>query len=98
MKIDQWEWVEVPLEELGLCKTFDDLTNRYRGASPVGIITRLTGLGDFVVVNLLAPKDSAFWSAARFSVFHRAQQHLLEAGCKNGHKKLFLQDLRKQDR
>lgn len=94
MSHKKWDWVEVSIEELGKYRAFGDVTQRFRGSDPVGLITKLDGLRDFVALNLLAPVNSAFWSVARYSVFSGVYEHLVRSGCKQNDKKKFIKDLR----
>ena len=94
MRMAKWDWVEITTKELGKFATFIELSERYRAARPVGLITHLDHLEGFVTLNLLAPKNSAFWSASRFSVFNGVADHLAKFGCDKNNKKSFAKDLR----
>lgn len=71
-----WVWLEVPLAELGEFTDFNSLTERFRGPKPVGLVTPLVNLNGYAVINLLAPKNSAFWTVGRFSSTFRFHNHL----------------------
>ncbi|HEU4852481.1 MAG TPA: hypothetical protein VFT37_10040 [Telluria sp.] len=57
-----WDVHEVSLRELG-AHTYESITERYRRAQPVCLVTPLEHLEGQVALNLFAPKDAAFWNA-----------------------------------
>lgn len=92
-----WAWHEVPLREIGQHATFRQLGKRFGQHHAVGLITRLEALQGFVVLNLLAPRDAAFWGVCRRdAVLPWEPGHLGGAGLQPDAwtKKLFVQDLR----
>lgn len=90
-----WSWHELPLQELGQFSTFRQLSQRYGSRDAIGLITRLEALQNFVVVNLLAPQNSAFWGVCNKYIDSR--EHLEKAGLRDDEvtRKLFLRDLRR---
>ncbi|MCU0841461.1 MAG: hypothetical protein MUC79_07055 [Thiobacillaceae bacterium] len=95
---ETWVWHEVPLREIGQSATFRQLGQRYGQHRAVGLITRLEALQGFVVVNLLAPRNAAFWAVCRRDALLPWEPgHLGKSGLQPDAKtkKLFVQDLRK---
>lgn len=93
---ERWERISVPLPEIEGCTDFEVLSHNYRSARPVALITPLKNLSDCVAVNLLAPRDAAFWAALDWLVIFRFERVLLDhLAPKNVTKKRrFLRDLR----
>lgn len=92
-----FSWHELPLKEIGQFSTFRQLSQRFRQQNAVGLITRLEALQGYVSLNLLAPRNAAFWGVRTDSIVMSMDFHLEKTGLARAAdgKKLFLRDLRK---
>ena len=92
-----FSWHELPLKEVGQFSTFRQLSQRFRQQNAVGLIIRLEALQGYVSLNLLSPRNAAFWGVRTNSLMRSVSSHLEKTGLARtaDAKKLFLKDLRK---
>ena len=92
-----WDWIDLTIRDLGRYSTFADLSERFRNINPAGLVTPLRHLQGYVVLNLLAPRNTAFWTASRQATFNGVYNHLAESALDKTSKRNFLKDLRISD-
>lgn len=93
---ESWSWEEVKLAELGSYNKFRLLYERFCRHGPIGLITHLDAMSEVVLLNVLAPKDAAFWSVCRPSLTVANGAYIGEQGFLNDPviKRAFQRDLR----
>lgn len=64
-----WEWIDVPLGAY-VNATFQEISGRFRGPNPVGLITKLEAIPELLVINLLTPVNSVFWGCPQKGTFY----------------------------
>ena len=80
---EEYVWLEVPINNLVEFDDFYSMSKKYRCNHPVGLVTPLGDSG-CSLLNLLSPKDAAFWCAVDLRVAWNINKQLFAVNQKRG--------------